>query len=123
MNLEETNYFLGWLSQHDGRIANGVAAVEVWQASLMTATPAEAKQAVLDHYRGNDSVPASPAGIRKRTLTIRTTAEAQTRALTAAPGPVKHPNSWRSRNPEEWDRLYEQGRQDRQDELEARGQA
>lgn len=120
MNLEETNYFLGWLSGHDSRVSNGVAAVEVWQASLSGATAAEAKQAILDHYRGNEAVMATPGGIRKRTQTLRTTAEAQTRALTAA-APIKHPNSWRARNPEEWDRLFEEGREDRGAELAARG--
>ncbi|UYM26625.1 hypothetical protein SEA_BAUER_76 [Arthrobacter phage Bauer] len=121
MNLEETNYFLGWLSQHDPRVQNGYAAVEVWQASLATATAAEAKQAILEHYRANEAVPASPAGIRKRTQTIRATVEAQTRAIEAAPGQVKHPNSWRSRNPELWDHLMEQGKQARRAELQAKG--
>ncbi|QIG57732.1 DNA helicase [Arthrobacter phage Shoya] len=120
MNLTETNAFLAWVTQHDGRVSNAPSAVEIWQASLNNATPAEAKQAILEHYRGNEDTPASPAGIRKRTLTIRTTAEAQTRAITAT-APVKHPNSWRSRNPEEWDRLTEQGKQDRRAELAARG--
>ena len=120
MNLTETNAFLTWLSQHDGRVSNGVAAVEVWQASLATATAAEAKQAILDHYRANEAVPASPAGIRKRTLTIRTTTEAQHRAIEATPT-IKHPNSWRSRNPELWDQLMEQGKHERRNELQARG--
>lgn len=120
MNLMETNAFLTWLTQHDGRIANSVAAVEIWQASLNNATPAEAKQAILDHYRGNEAVPATPGGIRKRTQTLRTTTEAQGRAITAT-APVKHPNSWRARNPAEWDRLMEVGRIERQADLHARG--
>jgi hypothetical protein len=120
MNLIETNAFLTWVTQHDGRIANSVAAVEIWQASLANATPAEAKQAILDHYRGNETVPATPGGIRKRTHALRTTAEAQASAITAGPV-VKHPNSWRARNPEEWDRLHEEGRQERRNELAARG--
>lgn len=119
MNLTETNAFLTWLSQHDGRVSNGVAAVEIWQASLATATPAEAKQAVLDHYRGNEAVAATPGGIRKRAQTLRTTAEAQTRAVTAGP-PVKNPSSWRARNPAEWDRLFAQGREQRREELARR---
>jgi hypothetical protein len=119
MNLEETNYFLGWLSQHDGRVANSVAAVEIWQASLANATPAEAKQAVLDHYRGNEEVTATPGGIRKRTQTLRTTAEAKASAIAALP-PVKHPNSWRARNPEEWDRLFAEGQEQRRQELARR---
>lgn len=120
MNLTETNAFVTWVSQHDGRVSNAPAAIEVWQASLDNATASEAKQAILDHYRANESTPASPAGIRKRTLTLRTTAEAQARAIEALP-PIKHPNSWRSRNPKEWDRLFEQGREQRRAELAARG--
>ena len=120
MNLEETNYFLGWLAQADPRVMNGIAAVEVWQAALVHATPAEAKQAVLDHTLANDG-PANPSTIRKRVHQIRTTAEAQTRALTAAPTTVRNPHSFRSRNPELWDHLFEEGRQARQDELAAKG--
>jgi hypothetical protein len=29
---------------------------------------------------------------------------------------VKHPLSWRKRNPEEWDRLFEQGRREGNEE-------
>lgn len=120
MNLTETNAFVTWLSQHDGRVSNAPAAIEVWQASLANATPAEAKQAILDHYRANEAVPASPAGIRKRTQTLRTTAEAQSRAIEAT-APVKHPMSFRARNPELWDQLMAQGAAERRADLIARG--
>ena len=121
MNLIETNAFLTWLNQHDPRVSNSVAAVEIWQASLIFATPAEAKQAAIEHYRGNDTIPATAAGIRKRVGTLRTTAEAKTRAITATPHQTTNPHSYRSRNPALWDQLLERGAQERRHELHAKG--
>lgn len=122
MNLTETNAFLTWVSQYDGRVNNTPAAVEIWQAALIFATVAEAKQAAEEHYRMNDAAPASPGGVRKRCMTIQSTNEAKTRAITAAPTRrVSDPNSFRSRNPDLWDRLAEEGREQRRAELAARG--
>jgi len=121
MNLIETNAFLTWLNQHDPRVPNSVAAVEIWQASLIFATPAEAKQAAIEHYRGNDTIPATAAGIRKRVGTLRTTAEAKTRAITAGPHQTINPHSYRSRNPSLWDQLMERGKNERRHELQAKG--
>jgi len=104
----------------DPRVMLNEANVEVW-AYAMSATPADiAKQAVLEHYKANDSIAASPGAISKRAINIRNSREAKTSALEALP-PIKHPNSWRSRNPEEWDRLFEQGREQRRADLQARG--
>jgi hypothetical protein len=122
MNLTETNAFLTWVSQYDGRVNNTPAAVEIWQSALIFATVAEAKQAAEDHYRMNEAPPVSPGGIRKRCMTIQSTNEAKRRAITAAPTRmVSDPNSFRSRNPEEWDRLAAEGAEKRRADLAARG--
>ena len=121
MNLTETNAFLTWVSQYDGRVNNTPAAVEIWQAALVFATPSEAKQAAEEHYRANDTAPASPGGIRKRCMTIQATAEAKQRAITATPNRVSDPNSYRSRNPGLWDQLKERGAQERRHDLIRKG--
>ena len=121
MNLTETNAFLTWVSQYDGRVNNTPAAVEIWQSALIFATVAEAKQAAEEHYRVNDAAPASPGGIRKRCSQIQSTNEAKQRAITATPTRVSNPNSFRSRNPELWDQLAAQGAQKRREELATKG--
>jgi len=122
MNLTETNAFLTWVSQYDGRVNNTPAAVEIWQNALIFTTVAEAKQAAEEHYRANDTTAATPGTIRKRCMQIQSTNTAKARALTATPTPrTTNPNSFRARNPELWDQLFEQGRQARREELTAKG--
>jgi hypothetical protein len=72
--------------------------------------PAVAKQAVLEHYKANESVAASPGAISKRAANIKASREAGQRAIDPPAQPVKHPLSWRARNPELWDQLFEEGR-------------
>jgi hypothetical protein len=110
MQIQETITFLRWLCEHEYRIQYSDAAVEVWHYSLRSVEPAVAKQAVLEHYKANEAVVATPGGIAKRARNIATSREAGQRAIEAPAQPVKHPLSWRARNPEEWDRLFEEGR-------------
>lgn len=125
MNAEETVALLTWVNQHDPRVQLNAAARDIWAYSLSPFTAAEAKQAILDHYRLNDSIAVSPGAIRKRADDHRAVTEgresAQThpRALEASDGQIQR--SWRARNPDEWDRLVELGRQERIADLTARG--
>jgi hypothetical protein len=73
----------------------------------------------MDHYRGNETA-ATPAGIRRLTYAIRERAAAVQSALEAGPT-VKDPNTFRSRDPERWERLKAQGAADRQADLKRRG--
>ena len=120
MDHKQTIAMLTWINQVDPRVMLNEANVEVWAYSMQSYPADVAKQAVLEHYKANDSIAASPGAISKRAGNIRNSREAKTSAITAGPI-VKHPNSWRSRNPEEWDRLLEVGRQERRDDLQARG--
>ena len=120
MDHKQTIAMLTWINQVDPRVMLNEANVEVW-AYAMNSTPADiAKQAVLEHYKANDSIAASPGAISKRAANLKNSRDAKASAVTAMP-PARDPNSWRSRNPEEWDRLAEQGRLDRQADLQARG--
>lgn len=112
MQIQETITFLRWLCEHEYRIQYSDAAVEVWHYSLRSVDPAVAKQAVLEHYKANEAVVATPGGIAKRAGYIKTAREAGQRAGQIEPPaqPVKHPLSWRARNPELWDQLFDEGR-------------
>jgi len=122
MDLQETILMLRWLSNVDARVIFTEPAAEMWAHALAPIEASEAKQAILDHYRTNDQFPATHAGIRKRALAVRDTREAQQRAI-EPPKAYKNPLSWRARNPEEWDRLFEEGRQQGNAERARNGRA
>ena len=110
MDHKQTIAMLTWINQVDPRVMLNEAAAETWAYSMAPIETDEAKQAILEHYKANESIAASPSAIRKRALNIRSSRAAGQSAITAKPAAPKHPMAWRSRNPEEWDRLFEQGR-------------
>jgi hypothetical protein len=116
MQLDETVAFITWINQHDPRVQVTKGARDIWAHSLAPVTYDEARQAVLEHYRANDSETPNPGTIRKRALAIRGSREAGQRAIDGPAEPVKHPLSWRKRNPELWDQLFEQGRREGNEE-------
>jgi hypothetical protein len=101
---------LTWINQTDPRVMLNQASVERWHYALRPFEYAVAKQAVLEHYKAHESIAATPGAISKRAGFIRTAREAGQRAIDPPRDRVRHPLSWRSRNPAEWDRLFEQGR-------------
>ena len=112
MQIQETITFLRWLCEHEYRIQYSDAAVEVWHYSLRTVEPAVAKQAVLEHYKANEAVVATPGGIAKRAANIKNSREAGQRAIGATPGPVKTEADYRRkiRETPEFMALFEEGR-------------
>lgn len=112
METPDVIKMLTWINSVDGRVALNEPAVDMWSYAMRQVDPAVAKQAVLEHYKQHENIAASPAAIAKRAANIRASREAGQRALDASPKPVRHPLSWRTRNPEEWDRLFEQGRRE-----------
>lgn len=122
MNLEETVAMMTWVNQHDARVQITKPSRDIWANALAPYSYDECMQAVLDHYRLNDDESVSPAKIRKRAELVRSQRTGRQSAIEVNPKQSsKHPMSWRSRNPEEWDRLLEVGRQERLDDLKARG--
>lgn len=85
MNLSDTTAFLTWLSQTDGRIQVTEPNVEVWANALGPFNAQEIRASVLDHYRTNETVMPTPAGIRKLAHGTRERALAKQSAITAAP--------------------------------------
>lgn len=110
MDHKQTIAMLTWINQVDPRVMLNQAAAETWAYALRSVEPAVAKQAVLEHYKANESIAASPGAISKRAANIKNSREAGQRAIEPTPEPVKHPLSWRARNPELWDQLFEEGR-------------
>lgn len=128
MNLIETTRLVIWVNQFDPFVQANDAAADIWQHSMGPISYAEAEEAVVQHYRANPGQQAQPGAILKRALNNRASKDAGHRAIAA---PVtrreleandgKVQRSWRARNPEEWDRLFEEGREQRRAELVARG--
>ena len=113
MDAVATSGLLTWINQFDPFVQLNDAAVDIWSHSMSPLQYSEAEEAVVQHYRQNPGVQAQPGAILKRGLQIRTSREAGHRASAIeAPKaqPVKHPLSWRARNPELWDQLFEEGR-------------
>ena len=128
MKIEETISFLRWLCEHEYRVQYSDAAVEVWQYALRNVDRAVAKQAVLEHYRANEAVAATPGGIAKRAGYIQSARDGfeSAQAIEATPqqqnaADGRRFSSWRQRNPEEWVRLMAEGADERRRDLEARG--
>ena len=121
MDHKQTIAMLTWINQVDPRVMLNEANVEVWAYAMSTVATDIAKQAVLEHYKANESIAASPGAISKRAANIKNSREAKQAALEPPAAPFKHPMSWRARNPEEWDRLMEKGRQERLADLKQRG--
>ncbi len=128
MNELEANKLLIWVNQFDPFVQMNDAALKVWFGSVYQLTYDEAEESVVQHYRANPGQQAQPGAILKRALNNRASRDAGHRALEvpqtrreleASDGKTKR--SWRSRNPAEWDRLFEEGRQDRKADLKARG--
>jgi hypothetical protein len=128
LDIMETTRLIIWVNQFDPFVQANDAAADIWAGSMHPITYAEAEEAVVAHYRANPGQQATPGGILKRALNSRASKDAGMRAievpqtrreLEASDGRTQR--SWRQRNPEEWDRLMEQGRQERIADLKARG--
>lgn len=90
MDATETVALLTWINQADPRMQLTAANRDIWEYSLSAATYDDAKQAVLEHYRHNDTDLPNPGTIRKRAVVIKSSREAKQQALTAGPtGPEK----------------------------------
>ena len=121
MDHKQVIAMLTWINQVDPRVMLNEAAAETWAYAMRNIPADVAKQAVLEHYKAHESIAASPGAISKRAAHIKTSQDAKTSALTAAPDVVTNPMSWRQRNPGEWDRLMEVGKQARLTDLRTRG--
>lgn len=120
MDHKQTIAMLTWVNQVDPRVMLNEASVDVWAYAMQNVPADVAKQAVLEHYKANESIAASPGAISKRSLNIRTSRQAKESAKSITETkPPKHPSSWRAMNPEKWDALFEAGRREGNEAREA----
>lgn len=123
---EECMALLTYTNQIDGRVQLNEATFDAWWMALERYEFDQAKWCVKLHYatsnpNSNSGVPAlAPANIRHRITGERERAAAKALALTASEAVVRDPNTFRQRNPELWDRLFQQGREERADKLLSR---
>lgn len=120
MNLTDTAAYLTWLSQSDNRIQVTEPNVEIWGNALATIPTATVKAVTLEHYRVNEQIVPTPAIIRKAGVASTARELAKAAALEAAPT-SRTPGSFRASDPERWDRLVQQGRDQYRAELRSRG--
>jgi len=112
MQVQEVISMLRWVNETDPRVMFNDAAVEVWLYALRPTDAAVAKQAVLEHYKANEGIAASPAAISKRARNIAASREAGQRAIESAPRPMKTEADYRRkiRETPEFMALFEGGR-------------
>lgn len=112
MQVQEVVQMLRWVNEQDPRVQFNESAVEMWHYALRSVDASVAKQAVLEHVKAHEAIPVSPAAISKRAGHIKSSRDAGQRAGAIEPprNQVRHPLSWRARNPELWDQLFEEGR-------------
>ena len=120
MNLTDTAAYLTWLSQSDNRIQVTEPNVEIWGNALATIPTATVKAVTLEHYRVNEQIVPTPAIIRKAGVASAAREAAKHSALEAAPV-MRNPTGYRASDPERWDRLVQQGRDQGRADLRSRG--
>ena len=121
MNFTETATYIRWLAQADTRIQVSDPNIEIWQNALSGIPVQVVREVTKEHYRVNENVQATPAIIRKTGYAAMARETAKQSAQRALPEKTKHPMSFRERNPELWDELFEQGRAEREHDLRTRG--
>jgi hypothetical protein len=112
MQVQEVISMLRWVNETDPRVMFNDAAVEVWLYALRPTDAAVAKQAILEHYKANEGIAASPGAISKRARNIAASREAGQRAIEATPKPMKTEADYRRkiRETPEFMALFEEGR-------------
>lgn len=117
----EANALITWLNQGDRRITNTDATAEIW-AGVLIDVPLEAgRAAIIEHYRLNGEKQPDPKGVRAIAYDLRNRAAAKQSALEQPQPKIKNPLSYRQRNPELWDQLFQKGQEARRTKLRRKG--
>ena len=111
MEPQETVDFTNWLAKADPRVMYEESANEIWHHALRKIPARAAKAAVMEHIRLYSTAP-KPSDIATRAKQLMSSFAAKQRALTAAPTQPSDELPLRKRDPELWEQLLEQGRQE-----------
>lgn len=126
MTPQECAAIMAYANQIDPRVQVNDATLDVWWVAMEHEGFDQAKWCIRDYYatanpNDNRGLPAlSPATLRHRISGHKERAESQRRSIEATK-PVRTVGSFRQRNPDEWDRLVIQGRDEYRADLAARG--
>lgn len=117
---------LTYANQIDARVQLNDANVDVWWAGLKAVNASAARWAIKKHYatsnaNGEGAAVVNPAIIRRLITAELQQRESKQRALEPPRNKAPHPISFRKRDPERWDALVEQGRQEHLADLQRRG--
>ena len=125
MSPEDIRAAITFANGIDPRVQMTHPNAELWGHALSSKRADELRAAIIVYYErphpsGRERPPVDPASIRKiiHDETERGTARSQAIEATK---PVRTPGTYRARNPEAWDRLVKQGRDDYRADLKARG--
>ncbi|WP_336715366.1 hypothetical protein [Arthrobacter sp. USHLN218] len=125
MTPEELRAAITYANGIDPRVQMTHPNAELWGRTVGHKEAAEVKAAILVYYErphpsGRERPPVGAADIRKIIAEETERATAKNDAQKALP-PARNPNSLRARDPERWDTLVAQGRDQYRAELRARG--
>lgn len=130
MNTAEAAATLAYAVQIDGRIQATEANTDVWGYGLAGIPLDQIKWIIRDYYaRADDSrgglQPITPGYIRSRARAENERAAAKRAALESKPVKTyeQSVDSWRARNPAEWDRLVREGVHEQWEKWRRQGEA
>ena len=118
---------LTYLNQLDNRIDLNDTASDMWFYAIGHMSFDKVIWLIRDYYANakpgfNGSIPPLTPGVLKvRMNDMEERTASKQRALEPPRNKVPNPMSWRQRNPEEFDRLMQQGAEDQYNELTRRG--
>lgn len=126
MTPEELRAAITYANGIDPRVQMTGPNAELWGRAVGMYQAIEVKAAILVYYErpqppNRERAPIDAASIRKIIQEETVRAEAQQRALEPPKNKAPHPKSFRERNPEEWDRLFQLGADQRRADLASRG--
>lgn len=113
MEPHETIAFTDWLAKTDPRIMYEEGAREVWHHALKNTNIRAAKAAAMEHFRLYPTAP-KPSDIATRARHLTASFAAKQRALTAKPAQPSDTIPLRKRDPQRWQQLINQGKQQRE---------
>jgi hypothetical protein len=125
MNQNETVAAVNYANAIDARIQANQPTYELWHRVLNGFAYIQVQAAIqvfYERYADPSNRPTVDAPVIRKIIHQETTRnEAKGRAIEPPRNTVKNPLSFRARNPELWDRLYRQGRDDYHEDLRSRG--
>ena len=126
MEGHEVAQAMTYANQIDPRLQLTDANVDVWWEGLSSVSADAARWAIKKHYassnaNGEGAAVVNPAIIRRLITAELQRRESMQRALEPPKNKAPHPISFKKRDPERWEQLVEQGRQEHLADLQRRG--